>query len=312
MSQSDDKILEEYLEGNSDISRRYSEENQVTVPDHLDSAILSAAKLKLSTKNKFSLSSYSSSWQVPLSIAAVMLLSVSLVVTMYDEYGQSYLETPSTKPSSIESPIEILQEEEVMEMEIEVEGRAVQSVEDNDLYNEVGDNKETSKKRDEPARDKSAPYESIDVDDQAADFEMDGVNQPKLEAPAAVSVPEPAVVEELVEEQVPVQRVDQLQREVEELKKTQSTLANENEELQDEIGALESKQVQIKEKLNVAEPNKNTESTIDLRLRQILELWDMDKKTEAFEQLQQLRKEFPDISLQDLHIHLPDELINLL
>jgi hypothetical protein len=91
-NESDDRELNSYLNGNSELSNGYRSSNKQEPASHLDEAILSAAKeavnvsnnIKQKTKAEF----HKAPWVKPLSIAAMITLSVSLVVTMQQESGQ--------------------------------------------------------------------------------------------------------------------------------------------------------------------------------------------------------------------------------
>lgn len=91
----DDKELSDYLEGNSELSNRYHASSVVEPPAHLDEKILSAAKEAVTeSKQKPRVAFHKSPWALPISIAAVITLSVSLVVTMQQEIGQPLMSEP--------------------------------------------------------------------------------------------------------------------------------------------------------------------------------------------------------------------------
>ncbi len=91
MSQQDnDKELEEYLQGNSELSRRYRDEKGSEPPAHLDKHILEAAREAITPVSK-------QRWYVPVSIAAVLVIGVSLVLNIYKEQGQPLLKAPESK-----------------------------------------------------------------------------------------------------------------------------------------------------------------------------------------------------------------------
>ncbi len=107
----DDKELDDYLKGNSDISNHYRASNTGESPAHLDEIILSAAKDAVTeSKQKSNVVFHKSPWALPVSIAAVITLSVSLVVTMQQETGQPLI----SEPESIMDDSETLLEEAVM------------------------------------------------------------------------------------------------------------------------------------------------------------------------------------------------------
>jgi hypothetical protein len=91
----DDKELNDYLKGNSELSNRYHASSVVEPPAHLDEKILSAAKDAVTdVKQKSKVAFHKSPWALPVSIAAMITLSVSLVVTMQQETGQPLMSEP--------------------------------------------------------------------------------------------------------------------------------------------------------------------------------------------------------------------------
>ena len=102
----DDKELNDYLEGKSDISNHYRASNKVEPSAHLDEKILSAGKQAVTdTKQKSKVVFHKSPWALPVSIAAVVTLSVSLVVTMRQETETcEYLLNP---PANFDSGVEV-------------------------------------------------------------------------------------------------------------------------------------------------------------------------------------------------------------
>jgi hypothetical protein len=106
--QKDNQALEEYLKGNSDLSRRYRAESKTEPPAHLDAAIISAAKNALNN-DKAGAGPSISRWYVPLSLAAVLVISFSLVFRVYDQEEQQILSKQS----------EIKKEKPAMRMESE-------------------------------------------------------------------------------------------------------------------------------------------------------------------------------------------------
>lgn len=95
----DEQNLEEYLQGDSALSKAYGAEQKVQVPGHLDKAILSAANesVKAWHPTKVAYSPFARSWYVPVSMAAVLMLCVSLVFTIYKDSGQTILTTPKSE-----------------------------------------------------------------------------------------------------------------------------------------------------------------------------------------------------------------------
>jgi len=83
-----DQAFEEYLQGGSNLSRRYRETSQMQPPKHLDEKILTASRKAVDAKPRLAYSPFSSTWTVPVSLAAVLVLSVGLVISIQDETGQ--------------------------------------------------------------------------------------------------------------------------------------------------------------------------------------------------------------------------------
>jgi len=87
----DEQNLDEYLQGDSALSRAYGAEQKTQVPEHLDKIILSAANEAVRPKQplKVAYSPFARRWYVPVSMAAVLMLCVSLVFTIYKDIRQS-------------------------------------------------------------------------------------------------------------------------------------------------------------------------------------------------------------------------------
>ncbi len=90
----DNQILEGYLKGQSELSKQYRAESGNEPPDHLDAAILSAAKKAVENRGTGAGPS-TTRWYVPLSLAAVLVISFSLVFRVYDQEEQQILSRQS-------------------------------------------------------------------------------------------------------------------------------------------------------------------------------------------------------------------------
>ncbi len=87
--------FEEYLQGETALSSRYQQSSSEQVPEHLDDAILAASRRAVQSKPKPVFSPFSSNWQVPLSLAAVLVLSVTVIVTIQEEHDEAYIAEPA-------------------------------------------------------------------------------------------------------------------------------------------------------------------------------------------------------------------------
>lgn len=86
----DDKALEDYLQGGSDLSRRYQSGSEVEPRKELDAAIIKAARTAIAGPR----GPVSRSWYVPLSLAAVVVIGVGVIFRMYEYKGQQLLTEP--------------------------------------------------------------------------------------------------------------------------------------------------------------------------------------------------------------------------
>ncbi len=174
MSTSDqnDNELEQLMSEDSELSRRYRQLNDQLPPARLDADILNAARTELSEADEKPHKRVTRpAWMLPVSIAAVMVLSVSLVTTMQYETSE-----PATS---------------VMTEEVHRSIDAL-SIEMNAAPAAVTDSVQPEKKRmQEPA----AEYQSIDADRgemNAAPASVTDAAKPekqRLQEPAAVAEP---------------------------------------------------------------------------------------------------------------------------
>ncbi len=80
MSIQSDHILEEYLDGNSAISRKYREDSDHTPPSELDDKILAASRRAVASGPRPVGKPFFGRWSVPISIAAGLMLTVGVLV----------------------------------------------------------------------------------------------------------------------------------------------------------------------------------------------------------------------------------------
>lgn len=94
-----DDVLDNYLKGDSALSRAYAETVKAEVPEHLDKNILAAANAAVKTQcaTKVAYSPFTRHWSVPASMAAVLVLCVGLVFTIYKDSGQTLLTAPKSE-----------------------------------------------------------------------------------------------------------------------------------------------------------------------------------------------------------------------
>ncbi|MBI3574487.1 MAG: hypothetical protein HY083_02345 [Gammaproteobacteria bacterium] len=91
----DDRLLDEYLRGDSLLSRVYRETGREEPPAHLDAAILAQAKAAATARRS------KPRWFMPLSLAATVVLSIGVVLFMSREGVTPVpMETPLPTPGA--------------------------------------------------------------------------------------------------------------------------------------------------------------------------------------------------------------------
>jgi len=78
----DDELFQEYLEGDSALSRLYRQGGDEQPGAHLDARIRARAHDAVAPDKRVAHSPFAHNWMVPTSLAAVLMLSVSVVVLM--------------------------------------------------------------------------------------------------------------------------------------------------------------------------------------------------------------------------------------
>lgn len=94
-----DKALQHYLQGESDLSRRYQRLGQELPSKNVDEAILAASRRQVKARPRVAHSPFASNWLAPLSAAAVLLVAVGLVTFMSMETGEDLVPAPAAKPA---------------------------------------------------------------------------------------------------------------------------------------------------------------------------------------------------------------------
>ncbi len=119
-----DKELNQYLQGDSDLSTHYKALHNKT-PDHLDDAILAAAKRQVKSKPKRVSGPFSNNFMIPFATAATILITVGLVNMIPEEE----LTTPTvsaikSEPEKMAKQREAIKDhEEKLDEKIELEQR---------------------------------------------------------------------------------------------------------------------------------------------------------------------------------------------
>ncbi|MEE8482623.1 MAG: hypothetical protein V3S12_04660 [Acidiferrobacterales bacterium] len=83
----EDRELKEYLAGDSDLSHAYRQMTNEEPSTTVDAAIRAAARREVKSGLRFITNPFGQQWTVPTSLAAMLLISIGLVVFMSDETG---------------------------------------------------------------------------------------------------------------------------------------------------------------------------------------------------------------------------------
>ena len=106
----DEEMLREFLEGDSPLSRLYRRDAREQPSAQLDAAILAEARRSLAPKSRVAHGPFARHWVVPTSLAAVLVLSVSIVLLMPDPDHQlgvdfdSVADTPGAAGNLADAP----------------------------------------------------------------------------------------------------------------------------------------------------------------------------------------------------------------
>lgn len=112
MSERDDKTPEQYLNGGSEISRLYRQAAREEPPAALNDALLAAANREVAAKPKRAY--LPRSWYLPVSIAAVLVVGVTVTLLMVERGEEPFVpavpkivpqsDAPASQPSSQAAP----------------------------------------------------------------------------------------------------------------------------------------------------------------------------------------------------------------
>jgi len=206
--QKDNQALEEYLKGNSEISKRYRAESTAEPPAHMDAAIISAAKHALDN-DKAGAGPSTTRWYIPLSLAAVVVISFSVVFKIYDRDGQQIF----SDQVELKSKIPAAELDGVTDHDA---GEAAGMMRDETRSKEVVESETQSESRSLPAmrEDYSAPApepqkKNQNIEEIGVDIykdELSGSRQ-AIQEPAAMPAPTESAVE-LSDEKLRKQKSD--------------------------------------------------------------------------------------------------------
>ncbi len=105
----DQDLLRDYLKGDSALSRLYRRDADEQPDTHIDARILAEARRAAAPKRRVARSPFARHWAVPTSLAAVLALSVSVVVLMPDPALEPPVERdraaqPTLVPGAVSAP----------------------------------------------------------------------------------------------------------------------------------------------------------------------------------------------------------------
>lgn len=109
MASNQDKLLDDYLAGRDGLSRRYADTGRDEPSSAMDKAILNAARDAVPGKPG-GVSPFGGNWFVPVSLAAVLVLTVGIAITMEREVGIERYEADQYQPSAAKPAPELKKE----------------------------------------------------------------------------------------------------------------------------------------------------------------------------------------------------------
>lgn len=323
MAKSEDDILEQYLAGKSDISKQYQKSEQPDIPKKIDDVILSLAKFSVAANESQNRNiGFFQKWQMPLSIAAVFVISASLVFTLYDEYGQSYLDSPSSRSTQIdqEANVQPLNVEAVNKNEsIDDQVREQESLDDEQV---PVSSSETAQSYSSELYDKGStpvPKDNRSIEQDTAEQEYDLVDEFVPEPQDEVfsiskkqSSEKPEITTFVLSDSLDQgilnkEKVKVLSNEIEELRRAKAQLAEEQKALKENLEKNTSKQTELQQQLLDTSDIESLGKTSS-ELQEINQLWKRGNKVEAKDKLIQFL-ENKRITIEKLNGFIPKELI---
>lgn len=102
MSERDDREFDDYLRGGSRLSDAYREARAEEPSADVDEVLLERSRRELRLGPKVAWSPFTRSWSLPLALAAVLVVSVSVTLLMYQETGEPL---PVPVQPAVEGPV---------------------------------------------------------------------------------------------------------------------------------------------------------------------------------------------------------------
>lgn len=290
--------FEKYLDGASDISHAYKRQAREQAPRRVDDAILAASRKAVNSRPKIAFSPFSSTWQVPVSLAAVLVLSIGLVFTLQEQTGEG----------RIQVPVPVISDEKISAPE----KRQITIRQDQyqPAGNEPADLILSRKQIMDPSEKSVEAMQESRVTAMDADVSESKSLKKELQSmPAKPPVTSVDTIDVTMED-----RVTALESEIVELQQDKLTLEEEKAELEQDLEQIREKQDALKRKLaglDLAEASIEIQGTRAqvAWLSHIRNLMDSEQYTLAEENLIDFKQEHPDYSRQQLERILPWEFV---
>ncbi|MFT7460068.1 MAG: hypothetical protein ACI909_002756 [Planctomycetota bacterium] len=306
-----DQDMDSYLQGDSDLSRNYHLTSSELPSARVDDAILAASCKAVQSKPRSAHSPFGSNWHVPLSMAAVLVLCVTIFVTMQRENNDVYLQPPSEyrakspdEQAEVKSALVVSESEEQLMKDRAVEEREILRAESDASFSE--------------APFVSAPTASVTPKLKSAGKTNERILDRKMLRPEMRSMDTNSTIQTMdgpvKESYAPALADIQSAPEPQRLFKSDER-ANQNQLLQSE-GRMESKKRESIDFLaedslsGTLTGNGEYKTSTEDWLNKIKQFWVAGNKREALQELQQFRKHYPDYEADELLRQLGSELID--
>ena len=300
--------LEAYLQGDSELSKIYHEGTKLEPGADLDEKILAASRREVKAKPRFAYSPFAGDWHVPASLAAVLVLSVGVVITMQQETNDYGGETTPTSVDGFADYAELHSPgvEEDEKGQITADSIATDEFGKLQTTSASGQGALSSRESEKRLESKNVQKKERAMLRQAAPL----VDEPK----AAFDFYKVQSGDSSLSKDLSVE-ADQVEARTESVIVTARKREEAFAEAPMSATVLEEVVVMPKEKesLGLAAVADTTfeRDAVQAKLQAISELWKEGDKEQALEKLKQLLKEHSDYDSNNLKEHLPKELIDL-
>lgn len=287
----EDQDFQQYLDGQSELSSRYKHKSTESPSRHVDESILKASR-ENTHKGRRAFSPFSAAWPMPMSLAAVLIMSVGIVFIIQDDLSEGRLESEPVLLSDDQLVVEHDTAKSRFATDTATAGRSVVA---------------------EAAQAKPG---KIILEEMASmsdvDESLSGNGSDMIESLPAAPMPSDA----------PQRKIAALKDEISELKENRQRLIAEKTELEVAQKAIKQDSLHLKKQIAGLEAMRLSRSQAEVKeikgsgpqvawLNHIHRLWSDQQIDLAAENLRDFRQAHPDYARSELVELLPESLLQL-